>query len=61
MEDNLNNIFVKLKTNHSTKINLIGCDTIVNWPSLLLKLESKYKACEKLKITRSIYNGATAN
>jgi hypothetical protein len=25
--------FFKLKTNQSTKINLIGCDTIVNSPS----------------------------
>ena len=33
MEDDLNNIFFKLKTNQSTKINLIGCDTIVNSPS----------------------------
>jgi hypothetical protein len=24
---------IKLKTNQSTKINLIGCDTIVNSPS----------------------------
>ena len=24
----------KLKTNQSTKINLIGCDTIVNSPSM---------------------------
>jgi hypothetical protein len=27
--------FFKLKTNQSTKINLIGCDTIVNSPSLI--------------------------
>ena len=26
----------KWKTNQSTKINLIGCDTIVNSPSLLI-------------------------
>ena len=25
----------KCKTNHSTKFNLIGCDTIVNSPSYL--------------------------
>jgi hypothetical protein len=31
MEDNLKN--KKQKTNQSTKINLIGCDTIVNSPS----------------------------
>jgi hypothetical protein len=30
MEDDLKN---KWKTNQSTKINLIGCDTIVNSPS----------------------------
>ena len=30
MEDDLKQ---KLKTNQSTKINLIGCDTIVNSPS----------------------------
>ena len=30
MEDDLNK---KWKTNQSTKINLIGCDTIVNSPS----------------------------
>jgi hypothetical protein len=30
MEDDLKN---RLKTNISTKINLIGCDTIVNSPS----------------------------
>ena len=39
MEDNLNkkmedNLKKKWKTNESTKINLIGCDTIVNSPSL---------------------------
>ena len=28
---------IKLKTNQSTKINLIGCDTIVNSPSLIIK------------------------
>jgi hypothetical protein len=33
IEDDLNNIFFNLKTNQSTKINLIGCDTIVNSPS----------------------------
>ena len=33
MEDNLKK---KWKTNQSTKINLIGCDTIVNSPSLIL-------------------------
>ena len=33
MENDLNNIFFKLKMNQSTKINLIGCDTIVNSPS----------------------------
>ena len=32
MEDNLQN---KWKTNQSTQINLIGCDTIVNSPSFL--------------------------
>ena len=31
MEDDLQK---KLKTNQSTKINLIGCDTIVNSPSI---------------------------
>ena len=38
MEDDLNNICFKLKTNQSTKINLIGCDTIVNLPSIILNL-----------------------
>ena len=33
MEDDQN----KWKTNQSTKINLIGCDTIVNSPSFMLK------------------------
>ena len=37
----------KWKTNQSTKINLIGCDTIVNSPSLLILTEnlwtSEYK------------------
>ena len=28
----------KWKTNQSTKINLIGCDTIVNLPSLILNM-----------------------
>ena len=32
MENDLNK---KWKTNQSTKINLIGCDTIVNSPSIL--------------------------
>ena len=31
-----NDIKKKWKTNQSTKINLIGCDTIVNLPSLIL-------------------------
>ena len=34
MEDDLNERKIKWKTNQSTKINLIGCDTIVNSPSL---------------------------
>ena len=33
MEDDLNKTKIKWKTNQSTKINLIGCDTIVNSPS----------------------------
>ena len=33
MEDDLNK---KWKTNQSTKINLIGCDTIVNSPSVIM-------------------------
>ena len=33
----------KWKTNRSTKINLIGCDTIVNSPSfILIMCEPKY-------------------
>ena len=32
----------KLKTNQSTKINLIGCDTIVNSPSLYQLLSNLY-------------------
>ena len=35
MEDDLQK---KWKTNQSTKINLIGCDTIVNSPSSLFML-----------------------
>ena len=34
MEDDLNKTKIKWKTNQSTNINLIGCDTIVNSPSL---------------------------
>ena len=30
----------KWKTNQSTKINLIGCDTIVNSPSLILEFKN---------------------
>ena len=33
IEDDLNKTKVKWKTNQSTKINLFGCDTIVNSPS----------------------------
>ena len=33
MEDDLNKTKIKWKKNQSTKINLIGCDTIVNSPS----------------------------
>ena len=41
MENNLKQ--KKLKTNQSTKSNLIGCDTIVNSPSkILLLLLFKY-------------------
>ena len=36
MEDNITKTKIKWKTNQSTKINLIGCDTIVNSPSLFL-------------------------
>ena len=36
-----NDLKKKWKTNQSTKINLIGCDTIVNSPSLA----SKEKVC----------------
>ena len=39
MEDDLNNFF-KWKTNQSTKINLIGCDTIVNSPSSPLQMHN---------------------
>ena len=48
MEDDLNNFFkwkttskIKWKTNQSTKINLIGCDSIVYSPS---------KAWKKLRL-----------
>ena len=34
MEDDLKKTKIKWKTNQSTKINLIGCDTIVDSPSL---------------------------
>ena len=34
MENDLNKTKIKLKKNQSTKINPIGCDTIVNSPSL---------------------------
>ena len=37
MEDDLK----KLKTNQSTKFNLIGCDTIVNSPSYLFSVNIK--------------------
>ena len=30
---------IKWKTNQTTKINLIGCDTIVNSPSLFLQIK----------------------
>ena len=33
MENDLNKTKIKLKKNQSTKINPIGCDTIVNSPS----------------------------
>ena len=33
MEDDLKKTKIKWKTNQSTEINLIGCDTIVNSPS----------------------------
>ena len=36
MEDDLKKRIKKWKTNQSTKINLIGCDTIVNSPSTTL-------------------------
>ena len=32
----------KWKTNQSTKINLIGCDTIVNSPSISLQRKTKW-------------------
>ena len=34
MEDDLNKTKIKWKKNQPTKINLIGCDTIVNSPSI---------------------------
>ena len=39
----------KWKTNQSTKINLIGCDTIENSPSLLLLV-----LCDKMKFVSGI-------
>jgi hypothetical protein len=39
MEDNLKKI--KMEDDQSTKINLIGCDTIVNLPSNPLKPRKK--------------------
>ena len=47
MEDNLK---IKWKTNQSTKINLIGCDTIVNSPSINLVLHNvtRYSCVGKL-------------
>ena len=39
MEDNLKK---QWKTNQSTQINLIGCDTIVNSPSLLISQAKKH-------------------
>ena len=41
----------KWKTNQSTKINLIGCDTIVNSPSLkfILKFFSNYNMHKKVE------------
>ena len=47
-EDDLKKIKMKddlkkqWKTNQSTKINLIGCDTIVNSPSLLISQAKKH-------------------
>ena len=32
----------KWKTNQSTKINLIGCDTIVNSPSYMLNMQYRF-------------------
>ena len=34
-----NDLKQKWKTNQSTKINLIGCDTIVNSPSAKLRMK----------------------
>ena len=50
MEDDLKK---KWKTNQSTKINLIGCDAIVNSPSLLYLIFSFYQSywiCKTLQI-----------
>ena len=67
MEDDLNNIFFKLKTNQSTKINLIGCDTIVNSPSFILyvNMGSQFYIYEhRYKLSRvgaaAAYAGAAA-
>ena len=35
----------KWKTNQSTKINLIGCDTIVNSPSYIRAANTCYNKC----------------
>jgi hypothetical protein len=40
MEDDLNKTNIKWKTNQSTKIYLIGCDTIVNSPSLIRNVKT---------------------
>jgi hypothetical protein len=41
---------IKWKMNQSTKINLIGCDTIVNSPSMFYKLTMGLNFCRLIPL-----------
>ena len=47
MEDDLNKTKIKWKTNQSTKINLLGCETIVNSPTYKFKKSKLFLVCSK--------------
>ena len=53
MEDDLKK---KWKTNRSTKVNLIGCDTIVNSPSLCLLPHIQSAAVIQARIKDVVYD-----